>query len=103
MEIKANFESTLSELRGARARLQALSPVLNELERTEFSLSEQFRLGAVSYLVYIDGLARLDGVRFEAVDAREQLLLSRLRLAVLIDDDGLFPLPSKPAEPIEEN
>lgn len=103
LEIKANFESTLSELRGARARLQALSPVLNELERTEFSLSEQFRLGAVSYLVYIDGLARLDGVRFEAVDAREQLLLSRLRLAVLIDDDGLFPLPSKPAEPIEEN
>ncbi|MEN8165615.1 MAG: TolC family protein [Acidobacteriota bacterium] len=103
VEIQARYEGVLSEFRGAEARLAALNPVLSRLERTEFSLGEQFRLGAVSYLVYIDGLSRLDGVQLEAVDAREQLLQSRLRLAVLLDDAGLFPLPPSPPESVQEN
>ncbi len=103
VEIQARYEWVRSEFRGAEARLAALNPVLNRLERTEFSLGEQFRLGAVSYLVYIDGLSRLDGVQLEAVDARERLLQSRLRLAVLLDDAGLFPLPPKYPEPVQEN
>ncbi len=103
VEIQARYEGLRSEFHGAEARLAALNPVLNRLERTEFSLGEQFRLGAVSYLVYIDGLSRLDGVQLEAVDAREQLLQSRLRLAVLLDDAGLFPLPPRPPEPVQEN
>jgi len=103
VEVQARYEGVLSQFHGAEGRLEALSPVLSRLERTEFSLSEQFRLGAVSYLVYIDGLSRLDGIQLEAVDAREQLLQSRLGLAVLLDDAGLFPLPPKPPEPVQEN
>ena len=103
VEIQGRYEGLRSEFRGAEARLAALNPVLNRLERTEFSLGEQFRLGAVSYLVYIDGLSRLDGVRLEAVDAREQLLKTRLRLAILLDDTSLFPLPPKSPEPVQEN
>ncbi len=103
VEIQARYEGIRSEFHGAETRLAALNPVLSRLERTEFSLGEQFRLGAVSYLVYIDGLSRLDGVQLEAVDAREQLLQSRLRLAVLLDDAGLFPLPPRTPEPVQEN
>lgn len=103
LEIQARYEGVLSASRGAEARLKALNPVLNRLERTEFSLSEQFRLGAVSYLVYIDGLSRLDGIRLEAVEAREQSLQSRLRLAVLLDEDSLFPLPPKNSGTVQEN
>lgn len=103
LEIHSRYQGVLSEFRGAEGRLKALNPVLNRLERTEFSLSEQFRLGAVSYLVYIDGLSRLDGVLLEAVDAREQMLHSRLRLAVLLDDRSLFPIPPKSPQRGREN
>lgn len=102
-EIRARYEGELSESHGAEARLVALNPVLDRLERTEFSHREQFRLGAISYLVYIDGLSRLDGIRLEAIDAREQLLLSRLRLAVLLDNTNWFPLPPDHSESEQEN
>ena len=101
--LQARYEAILSEFRGAEAQLEALNPVLNRLERTEYSLSEQFRLGAISYLVYIDGLSRLDGIRLEAVEAREQSLQSRLRLAVMLDDVDLFPLPPTNSETVKEN
>jgi hypothetical protein len=42
--------------------------------------------------VYIDGLSRLDDVRLEAIDARSQLLQSRVELAAMTGDTSLFPL-----------
>ena len=57
------------------------------------SLSEQFRLGAISYLVYLDGFSRLDQVLQEAIDARHALLLARLELAGITGSDVFFPLP----------
>jgi len=76
----------------ARSRLRVLEPVIDELAETEHSLREQFRLGSISYLVYIDGLSRLDDVRTECVSARAELLMARLELAVLLGDTRLFPL-----------
>lgn len=76
----------------AQSRLRVLEPVIDELGETEHSLREQFRLGSISYLVYIDGLSRLDDVRMECVGARAELLMARLELAVLLGDTGLFPL-----------
>lgn len=75
----------------AEARLTALGPALERLPDGERSLAEQFRLGAASYLVLIDGLARLDEVRLEALAARQDLLTARLELAVLLDDPTIFP------------
>ncbi len=57
------------------------------------SLAEQFRLGAISYLAYIDGLSRFDRIVEETIDARRTLLLARLDLAVLLGDSSIFPLP----------
>ena len=65
-----------------------------DLPRTERSLAEQFRLGAISYLVYIDGLSRLDELRGDLVAARLTLLQARLDLATLLADSEIFPIPS---------
>jgi outer membrane protein TolC len=86
------IESEVAAAEGARRRLSALGTVLDDLERVEHSLSQQFRLGAIRYLVYIDGLSRLDDVRLEAIDARSQLLQSRVELAAMTGDTSLFPL-----------
>ena len=86
------IESEVAAAQGARRRLSALGTVLDDLERVEHSLSQQFRLGAIRYLVYIDGLSRLDDVRLEAIDARSQLLQSRVELASMTGDTSLFPL-----------
>jgi outer membrane protein TolC len=86
------IESEIAAAEGAESRLSALATVLDDLERVEHSLSQQFRLGAIRYLVYIDGLSRLDDVRLEAIEARSQLLRSRLELAAMIGDTTLFPL-----------
>jgi outer membrane protein TolC len=85
-------EAEVATAEGAARRLAALHTVLEDLERFEHSLSEQFRLGAIRYLEYIDGLSRLDEVRLEAIEARGQLLRSRLELAVMFGDTTLFPL-----------
>jgi outer membrane protein TolC len=86
----------------AAATLDDLSPSLEAMPRTERSLTEQFRLGAVSYLVLIDGLTRLDEVRSRAIDAREELLAARLALAVTLADDRYFPIPKIPVPDLAE-
>jgi outer membrane protein TolC len=86
------IESEIAAAEGAHGRLSALGTVLEDLEQVEHSLAQQFRLGAIRYLVYIDGLSRLDDVRLEAIEARSQLLRSRLELAAIMGDSSLFPL-----------
>ncbi len=86
------IESEIAAAEGAHGRLSALGTVLEDLEQVEHSLAQQFRLGAIRYLVYIDGLSRLDDVRLEAIEARSQLLRSRLELAAIMGDGSLFPL-----------
>jgi hypothetical protein len=77
----------------ATSVLTELSAALDRAASIEFSLAEQFRLGAVSYLVYIDGLTRLDEVRLQAVASRLRLLSARLRGASVLDAPTIFPLP----------
>jgi outer membrane protein TolC len=96
--LKARFEAALATARGAEAALQELGPTLAEVGATGLSLSEQFRLGAISYLVYLDGFSRLDQVLQEAIDARHALLLARLELAGITGTDVFFPLPALKGE-----
>ena len=77
----------------ASERLRETESVRKRLPRTERSLNEQFRLGAISYLVFIDGLARLDDLRLQRIKAYETLLHARLELAMVLGDPSLFPLP----------
>ena len=90
--ILARLETSLAAAETARSTLDQLEPVLLKVEGAEHSLAEQFRLGAISYLVYIDGVARFDDIRLEAVEARRALLEARLDLAVLSSDAGCFPI-----------
>jgi outer membrane protein TolC len=78
----------------AAERLATVTTVLSELERIEQSLVLQFRLGAISYLAYIDGLSRLDDVRLDAISIREALLVARLELATIVADPSIFPMPT---------
>jgi outer membrane protein TolC len=75
-------------------RLKELGGVLEGEGQAEHALAEQFRLGAASYLVYIDGLNRLDDLRLDVVKARLELLHARLELAALLADGQSFPLPA---------
>jgi outer membrane protein TolC len=90
--VEQRRDSLLAVAEGAASRLTALRTALADLEGIEHSLSEQFRLGAIRYLVYIDGLSRLDEVRLETISARGQLLRSRLELAALLGDGSVFPV-----------
>ncbi len=75
-------------------RLAELGGILEREGQAEHALAEQFRLGAASYLVYIDGLDRLDDLRLDVVKARLELLHARLELAALVADGRSFPLPA---------
>lgn len=77
----------------AQTLLDELTPALARLPEAKHSLAEQFRLGAISYLVYIDGMLRLDEVHLQVVTARKELLTARLELALMLADPTLFPLP----------
>jgi outer membrane protein TolC len=101
LRIRLAVERALADAEGARQRLRALEPALQDLSFVDRSLGEQFRLGAISYLAYIDGLSRFDRIVEEAIDARLALLEARLELAVLFGDPSLFPMPVIDAE--EEN
>jgi outer membrane protein TolC len=92
IELESRLRTARSTALEAEARLQILEPVVEGLAATEHSLREQFRLGSITYLVFIDGLSRLDDVRVECIDARAQLLMARLECAVLLGDDQFFPL-----------
>ncbi|MCG8455553.1 MAG: TolC family protein [Holophagales bacterium] len=90
---RARLELALAELRAAEAALTSLADLLAELPRTEFSLAEQFRLGAISYLAYLDGLERLDQLRLDAATARGEAAQARFRLALSTGDRSIWPLP----------
>lgn len=92
LELVRRSRVALGEAEAAAQRLGALNTALVELDRIEHSLDEQFRLGAVSYLVYLDGLNRLDEVRLDAIEARQQLLMARLELAAILSDPSVFPV-----------
>lgn len=89
----ARFQAARETARGAEAALAALGPSVAEVEATGRSLSEQFRLGAISYLVYLDGFSRLDEVIQRAIEARHVLLAARLELASIVGTELYFPLP----------
>lgn len=93
LAIRGRLRTAEAATYAAEALLTELAPTLERVPKTEHSLAEQYRLGAISYLVYIDGLARLDGVRVQAIDARRDLLRARLERAVVTEDTQLFPLP----------
>ncbi len=83
----------LEVLGSAASALDVIAPLLADLPAAEHSLAEQFRLGAISYLVLLDGMRRLDEVRLAVVEARLDLLRARLEVAALLGDSTLFPLP----------
>ncbi len=93
LEVLRSAQEARAVLRGATDRLRALEPAINDLPVLVHSMAEQFRLGAISYLAYIDGLSRFDRIVEETIDARRTLLLARLELAVLLGDSTIFPLP----------
>jgi len=91
-EVRRSAEQALAVATSAADRLRALEPALDGLPVAVHSLAEQFRLGAISYLAYIDGLSRFDRIVEETIDARKTLLRARLDLAVLLGDPSIFPL-----------
>lgn len=96
--LTARFKAAVETAKGAEAALEALAPSVAEAAAIEHSLSEQFRLGAISYLVYIDGFSRLDEVIRGAIEARHALLMARLEMAEISGFDGFFPLPELESE-----
>lgn len=92
-ELSARVSSAIEAARGAEAALESLESTAGRLPTTEHSLAEQFRLGAVSYVVYLDGLARLDEVRRALIETNHSLLTARLDLARLLGSDAYFPIP----------
>lgn len=94
-EALRSAEGALAAAQGAADRLRALEPAMDELPELVHSMAEQFRLGAISYLAYIDGLSRFDRIVEETIDARSTLLRARLELAVLLGDPSIFPLPDR--------
>lgn len=97
-EVLRSAEQALAAARGASDRLRALEPAVADLPVTVHSLAEQFRLGAISYLAYIDGLSRFDRIVEETIDARRTLLQARLDLAIMLGDSTIFPLPDLVAD-----
>jgi len=93
-EVTSWLHNELATGLGAEETLEELVPELVGLPRARESLSQQFALGAVSYLVYLDGLARLDEVELQGVEARRALLEARLSMALLLEHDSFFPIPT---------
>lgn len=93
-ELTRRVQVARTDAEAAMTRLASLNTALVELERIEHSLDQQFRLGAISYLVFLDGVNRLDDIRLEAIAAREQLLLARLEMATILADPAVFPVPA---------
>jgi outer membrane protein TolC len=92
-ELVAQVRIASATATAAEERLQGMENLRAGLPDTERSLTKQFRLGTISYLVYFDALSRLDEIVLQYIDARQALLEARLELAVLLCDPSLFPLP----------
>lgn len=99
-ELAAQALTAAASARAAEERLRGMEALIASLPNSEASLSEQFRLGTTSYLVYFDSLARLDEVVLQYMDARRQLLAARLELAAVLFDSALFPLPEPSVEDV---
>jgi outer membrane protein TolC len=84
---------TVASITVARDSLRELEDVLASSADAEHSLAEQFRLGTMTYLSYIDGLSRLDAARSAAVDARLELLVRHIQLYHLLGDLAPVSLP----------
>ena len=97
-ELAARIDAETARVQAADAVIADLAAVESELPAVERSISERYRLDATPYLEYIDGLARLDEVRMQAIEARLAALRARLALAVLTGDLELFPLPAPDQE-----
>lgn len=93
-EHRRRLELALRTAREADDFLAETAGLVVDLPRTEQSLAKQFQLGAISYLIYIDGLSRLDELREDLVETRLSLLAARLELAILLADHQIFPIPS---------
>jgi len=104
--LETRLAGALASARSAERTLDQLETVVEKMDDAEFSLAEQFRLGAISYLVYIHGIARFDDIWLEVLEARSALLRQRLVLAVITADARYFPIPElqpTPDTPTEEN
>ena len=97
-ELVAQVRIASAEAAAAEERLKEMEGLLSSLPATERSLTKQFRLGTISYLVYFDALSRLDDIVLQRIDARRTLLEARLELAVVLFDFSLFPLPEPSLE-----
>ena len=84
---------TVASITVARDSLRELEDVLANAVDAERSLAEQFRLGTMTYLSYIDGLSRLDAARSAAVDTRLELLVRHIQLYELLGDLAPVSLP----------
>ncbi len=89
-ELTTRLESSLTAVRSARISVRLLDGVLEGSTDAEHSLAEQFRLGAMTYLAYIDGLSRLEATRSSAIENRLELLSAHVDLYDLLGD--LAPL-----------
>lgn len=99
-QLVARLHAARETAAATTAALSSLRATADQLADREHSLAEQFRLGAVSYLVYLDGLSRVDDVRRALIETRYSLLTARLELARLLGTDTWFPLPEPiPASP----
>lgn len=97
--LEQRLETSRAREAAARRLLDQLEAAFLELPSTEDSLNEQFRLGAISYLVFLDGFTRIDDLRLRRILAQRSLLAARLEQALLLDDATLFPLPPRPPSP----
>ncbi len=108
-QLDQRFRAADSRRQAAELALSELDSLSAELPRTETSLAEQFRLGAISYLVFLDGFRRVDELRFGRIDVQLSLMQARLEEALLLGDASYFPLPAtlqgldEPIPPATEN
>jgi outer membrane protein TolC len=95
LELRRRIETAEAISRASRQALEEMAPLAARSETIEFSLAEQFRLGAISYLEYIDGLSRLEQLHTQVIAARLQLLGARLEAAAVLGNRSIFPLPAE--------
>lgn len=93
--VLANCRSEWRRAAETRDWLQQSRAEWETVEETQQSLAKQIQLGAVTFVEYIDALSRLDQVREQIVKFQMEGLMSRLRLAMVLGDGALFPLPEE--------
>jgi outer membrane protein TolC len=77
-----------------KRELAQIDALVEDMTFTEKSLNEQFRLGAISYLVFLDGVARLEDVRLRHIELQQRHIQAHIELGRLTGDPLYFPLPT---------